>query len=122
MGELLQGTWDLPRPGIEPTSPALAGRIFSTEPSGKPCLLFSLGFLFCFVPCCCCCCFIIFFQVCDFLVDHTKCSWNKKKNYSIIALTGKSDSKQSLSGYKIHFLIIISEDHEPSFDIINKIW
>ena len=26
---------DLPRPGIEPTSPALAGRFFSTEPSGK---------------------------------------------------------------------------------------
>ena len=26
-------------PGIEPMSPALAGRFFITEPSGKPCLL-----------------------------------------------------------------------------------
>ena len=29
---------DLPDPGIEPTSFTLAGRFFSTEPSGKPCL------------------------------------------------------------------------------------
>ena len=27
---------DLPDPGIEPMSPALAGRFFTTEPSGKP--------------------------------------------------------------------------------------
>ena len=27
---------DLPSPGIEPTSPALAGSFFSTEPPGKP--------------------------------------------------------------------------------------
>ena len=27
---------DLPRPGIEPTSPALAVRFFTTEPPGKP--------------------------------------------------------------------------------------
>ena len=28
--------WDLPGPGIEPESPALAGRFFTTEPPGKP--------------------------------------------------------------------------------------
>ena len=28
--------WDLPVSGIEPMSPALAGRFFTTEPSGKP--------------------------------------------------------------------------------------
>ena len=28
----------LPNPGIEPTSPALTGRFFTTEPPGKPCL------------------------------------------------------------------------------------
>ena len=28
--------WDLPRPGIEPTSPALAGRFLTTVPPGKP--------------------------------------------------------------------------------------
>ena len=27
---------DLPEPGIEPMSPALAGRFFATEPPGKP--------------------------------------------------------------------------------------
>ena len=27
---------DLPDPGIEPVSPALVGRFFSTEPPGKP--------------------------------------------------------------------------------------
>ena len=28
--------WDLPRPGIEPVSPALPGRFFTTEPPGGP--------------------------------------------------------------------------------------
>ena len=28
--------WDLPGPGIEPVSPALVGRFFTTEPPGKP--------------------------------------------------------------------------------------
>ena len=28
--------WDLPGPGIELTSPALAGGFFTTEPPGKP--------------------------------------------------------------------------------------
>ena len=28
--------WDLPGPGIEPVSPALAGRPLATEPPGKP--------------------------------------------------------------------------------------
>ena len=28
--------WDLPRPGIEPVSPALAGGFYTTEPGGKP--------------------------------------------------------------------------------------
>ena len=32
--QLLRGMWDLPRPGLEPVSPALAGR-FSTAPPGK---------------------------------------------------------------------------------------
>ena len=29
---------DLPSPGIELVSPALAGRFFTTEPPGKPCV------------------------------------------------------------------------------------
>ena len=34
--QLLRGMWDLPRPGIEPVSPALAGRFSATAPPGKP--------------------------------------------------------------------------------------
>ena len=32
----LRGMWDLPRPGPEPASPALAGRLSTTAPPGKP--------------------------------------------------------------------------------------
>ena len=32
----LHGMWDLPRPGPEPVSPALAGRPSTTAPPGKP--------------------------------------------------------------------------------------
>ena len=47
--QLLRGMWDLPRPGLEPVSPALAGRLSTTAPPGKPC------------PCfCCCCCLRIY--------------------------------------------------------------
>ena len=34
--QLLRGMWDLPRPGLEPASPALAGRFSTTAPPGKP--------------------------------------------------------------------------------------
>ena len=33
---LLRGMWDPPRPGLEPVSPALAGRFSTTAPPGKP--------------------------------------------------------------------------------------
>ena len=33
---LLRGMWDLPRPGLEPMSPALSGRLSTTAPPGKP--------------------------------------------------------------------------------------
>ena len=36
----LCGMWDLPRPGLEPVSPALAGRFSTTAPPGKPPLAF----------------------------------------------------------------------------------
>ena len=38
--QLLRGMWDPPRPGLEPVSPALAGRLSTTAPPGKPILLF----------------------------------------------------------------------------------
>ena len=34
---------DLPDPGMEPTSPALVGRFFTTEPPGKPLGPYALG-------------------------------------------------------------------------------
>ena len=34
--QLLCGMWDLPRPGLEPVSPSLAGRFSTTAPPGKP--------------------------------------------------------------------------------------
>ena len=34
--QLLRGMWDFPRPGLEPVSPALAGRLSTTAPPGKP--------------------------------------------------------------------------------------
>ena len=43
--QLLRGTWDLPRPGLEPVSPALAGRFSTTASPGKPSLIvFKFGF------------------------------------------------------------------------------
>ena len=34
--QLLRGMWDLPRPGLEHVSSALAGRFSTTAPPGKP--------------------------------------------------------------------------------------
>ena len=41
--QLLRGMWDLPRPGREPVSPALAGRFSTTAPPGKPSFFFFYG-------------------------------------------------------------------------------
>ena len=44
--ELLRGMWDLPRPGLEPVCPALAGGFSTTAPPGKLlCLHFQWTFL-----------------------------------------------------------------------------
>ena len=48
--QLLRGTWDLPRPGLEPVSPALAGRLWTTAPPGKPTTVISIGDSYC--TCC----------------------------------------------------------------------
>ena len=34
--QLLRSMWDPPRPGLEPVSPAIAGRLPTTAPPGKP--------------------------------------------------------------------------------------
>ena len=54
----LRGMWDPPRPGLEPVSPALAGRLSTTAPPGKPptlltillyCLLKLHGLMICYI-------------------------------------------------------------------------
>ena len=42
----LHGMWDLPRPGVKPVSPALAGRFSTTAPPGKPFFFFLYGLCF----------------------------------------------------------------------------
>ena len=42
--QLLRGMWDPPRPGLEPVSPALAGRLSTTAPPGKPWFNFYINF------------------------------------------------------------------------------
>ena len=37
--QLFRGMWDPPRPGLEPVSPASAGRLSTTAPPGKPYLI-----------------------------------------------------------------------------------
>ena len=37
--QLPRGTWNLPRPGIKPVSPALAGGSLTTEPPEKSCFV-----------------------------------------------------------------------------------
>ena len=37
--QLLRGMWNLPRPGLEPVSPALSGRFSTTAPPGKPLII-----------------------------------------------------------------------------------
>ena len=41
----LCGMWDLPRPGLELVSPALAGRFSTTAPPGKPRDVFLIGLM-----------------------------------------------------------------------------
>ena len=42
--QLLCSMWDLPRPRLEPVSPALAGRFSTTAPPGKPLIFLIVSF------------------------------------------------------------------------------
>ena len=48
--QLLRSMWDLPRPGLEPVTPALAGRFSTTVPPGKPFCWF-FDWVVCFFSC-----------------------------------------------------------------------
>ena len=41
----LRRMWDLPRPGLEPVCPAMAGRLSTTAPPGKPRKLFLISLI-----------------------------------------------------------------------------
>ena len=56
---LLHGMWEPPRPGLKPVSPALAGRLLTTAPPGKPLFVFLYPFLY--------------------LVSNTMFSWTPRK-------------------------------------------
>ena len=49
---LLRGMWDLPRPGLEPMSPALAGGFLTTVPPGKPSRVFLISVIVLFITVC----------------------------------------------------------------------
>ena len=52
--QLLRGMWDLPRPGLEPVSPALAGGFSTTAPQGKPWSFFFFNIYWSMVDLQCC--------------------------------------------------------------------
>ena len=98
--QLLHGMWDLPGPGLEPTSPALAGGFLTTVPPGKsrcPPLNYFVQILLCFIghpppwkdmqryssheTCCC-----VSWKGAEDVGDHvTQCSLRKGKP-SLLAL------------------------------------
>ena len=65
----------LPDPGIEPVSPALAGRFFTTEPPGK--LHGIMSFSFCV---CVCACVALHSKISPMGL-YLFCNWEKKKGF-----------------------------------------
>ena len=65
--QLLHGMWDLPRPGLEPVSPALAGRFSTTAPPGMPLILTSIAVIYVF----------------SFTVNHNTCN-HKQYTWSLL--------------------------------------
>ena len=56
-GVLAHDMWDLPGSGIEPVSPALAGRLLTTGPPGKSCIIlhiWMIQFLYILISIWCC--------------------------------------------------------------------
>ena len=71
--------WDLPRPGLKPVSPALAGGFLTTAPPGKPIyvlLLFTFYWSIVDLQCCVSLrwtCVLLFFTFCWSVVDLQCC-------------------------------------------------
>ena len=59
--------WDLPRPGLEPVSPALAGGFPTTAPPGKPRHIFKVSCVFIFL--------LLSFKSLLFILDNSPLSW-----------------------------------------------
>ena len=95
---------DLPNPGIEPASPALAGRIFMIEPPGKPTL--HIVDIFCFLvggfpdgsagkeSACQC-------RRCRFDPWVGKIPWRRKWQPTPVLLPRESHGQRSLAGYSL---------------------
>ena len=74
--QLLRGMWDLPGPGLEPVSPALAGGFLTTAPPGKPCL-FVFGTRFCLQDLESC---VNLLACSEYLLSHLKMSYQYLDN------------------------------------------
>ena len=83
---LLHSMWDLPGSGIEPTSPALAGGFFTTEPPGEPRSIVSSSSCVCSVT-----------QLCLILCHPVDCSLPGSSVHGI--------SQAKNTGVGCHFLL-----------------
>ena len=80
--------WDLPRPGLEPVSPALAGRFSTTAPPGKPLFYFLKIFLNLFFKKNLFCYFILFWLCWVLPVAHGLFSGCGEQGPHLTALRG----------------------------------
>ena len=91
--QLLPGMWDLPRPGLEPVSPALAGRFSTTAPPGKP--YFS----------------ILNHATMDILIRIWNTSESISQSRLCSIVTNSMDSGARLPGVWVHNLLLIGYVH-----------
>ena len=101
--QLLRGMWDLPRPGLKPVSPALAGRFSTTAPPGKPSM-------WAWEECALCCCWMVYSK-CQ--LDQTEwlfCSGHLYLYWSSACLIYQFLTEEcwSLQLYKWIFLFFLS--------------
>ena len=83
--QLLRGMWDLPRPGLESVSPALAGRPSTTAPPGKPYSAFLNEEIFLLES--------LFFH-CS--IPLRSCVWQQQEQRILISMPGKSLREQMI--------------------------
>ena len=94
--------WDFPRSGIEPVSPVLAGRVFTTEPPGKPLmmsfhawklLIFMNSSLSFFPPICPICAFDVIFKKSLHIYCNEALPMFSSKSLIVLGLTFRSSGE-----------------------------